>query len=232
LVKTVGGVPPSLTPVNYTPVDLFGQIGLGATISAETGWSNIKDTTVSYTSSGVTVTGKVINYIVQSKATNGTSSGPFWLAWTANHSLVRKATVITGVKGNPSPFVVTKEWDTIPAVVDTAGHLVYQDIWTNLGKHGCIADPLYTSINKTKAGSSSFTLYPNPVTADRFTIISQPGVSEVEIFSVIGQSVFKQVGRKGQQQVEIGSLGLEKGIYLVKVTSSNNSSSVKKILIK
>jgi hypothetical protein len=232
LIKTPGGAAPTANMSNVTSVDLFGQVGLGSAISAETGWSNVKDTVVSYKSNGVTVSGKVINYIVQAKSTDGSTFGPYWMAWTANHSLVRKATVINGVKNNPNPFVVIKEWDTIPAVVDTAGHLVYEDIWTNLGKHACVADPLYTSVNKTSAASSSLTLYPNPVTADRFTIISQPGISEVEIFSAIGQSVYKQVGRKGQQQVEIGSLGLGKGVYFVKVTSLNNTSAVKKILIK
>jgi hypothetical protein len=231
LVKTTGGVPPSSSPVNYSPVDLFGQIGLGALIYAETGWSDVKDATLSYTVGGVAVTGKIINYIVQKYATNGTSSGPYWMAWTANHTLIRKPSIITGVKVNPVPFVVTKEWDTLAAVVDTAGHLVYEDIWTNLGKHACVADPTM-SLNKISPSSSNVAVYPNPVTTDRFTITSQVAITEIEIFSVIGQSVYKQLGKKGQQQIDIESSGLEKGIYLVKVTSSDKNAVVKKILIK
>ena len=51
-----------------TPVDLIGQIGLGNAISAETGWSYVKDSTLTYNNAnGDPVTGKVINYIVQEK---------------------------------------------------------------------------------------------------------------------------------------------------------------------
>lgn len=233
LIKTPGGVAPTANMSNVTSVDLIGQIGLGAAITAETGWSYVKDTTLTYKNSttGVTVTGKVINYIVQAKATDGSTFGPFWMSWTSDHSLIRKPSIVKGVVINPNPFKVNIEWDTIPAIVDTAGHLVYKDIWTNLGKHDCVADP-HTNISISPASSSWLTVYPNPVISDRFTITSQLAVTEVEIFSVIGQSVYKQVGKKGQQQIEIGSLGLEKGIYLVKVTSSNNSSAVKKILVK
>lgn len=231
LVKTANGVPPSQTPVNYTAVDLFGQIGLNVMISAETGWSNVKDTTLSYTASGVAVTGKVINYIVQKNATNGTSGGPYWMAWTANHTLIRKPSIITGVKGNPNPFVVTKEWDTLPAITNELGQTKYEDIWTNLGKHDCVADP-HTNINKVSPSSSWINVYPNPVVADRFTITSQNAVSEIEIFSIIGQRVYKQSGRKGQNQIEIGNIGLEKGMYIVKVTSANKATAIKKFMVK
>jgi hypothetical protein len=241
LVKTPGGAAPAADMSNVTPVDLFGEIGLGSAISAETGWSNVKDATVSYNigTPAVPCTGKVINYIVQAKSytVNGVVSsaqtGPFWMAWTANHSLIRKPNIIKGVVESPSPFVVTQEWDTLQAVVNASGVLSYEDIWTNLGKHRCVADPdFYLSLNKVQSGSSNISVYPNPVINDRFTLSSQQTVAEVEIFSVIGQSVYKQVFTKGQQQVEVENLNLEKGMYLVKVTSGNKTTAVKKILVK
>lgn len=233
LIKTPGGAPPTSNMSNVTSVDLFGQVGLGAAISAETGWSNVKDTTVTYTSSGKTVTGRVINYIVQAKSVDGTTFGPYWMAWTANHSLIRKPTVITGVKNNPNPFVVTKEWDTVPARVDSLGHLVYEDIWTNLGKHRCIADPnFYAGLNKAQEASAWFTVYPNPVVSDHISLSSQFAIGEVEIYSVIGQRVYRQTLAKGQQQVELTSLNLGKGVYLVKATSTARGTAVRKILVK
>ncbi len=230
LVKTPGGVPPLADMSNVTSVDLIGQIGLGAAIVAETGWSYVKDSTLSYknSTSGLTVTGKVINYIVQAKATDGSTFGPFWMSWTSDHSLIRKPSVLGGVKGNPNPFVVTMEWDTVPAVVDSLGHLVYKDIWTNLGSHKC--DAASAGINEAPAGSW-MSIYPNPV-VDHFTVSSSVALKEVEVFSVIGQSIYKQVAKKGQQLIEIGPIELEKGMYLVKVTSSNKGSAVKKILVK
>jgi len=230
LVKTPGGVPPNADMSNVTPVDLFGQIGLGAAISAETGWSYVKDSTLTYknNTTGVTVTGKVVNYIVKSKADDGSTFGPFWMSWTSDHSLIRKPNVIKGVVINPVPFVVTLEWDTVPAITDTAGHLVYRDIWTNLGKHDCRV----TGVNDAPS-SSWLTIYPNPVIASEgFIISSKVTVKEIEIFSVIGKSVYRQAGRKGQLQLEIPPMELPKGIYMVKVLSTDKTTAVKKIIVK
>jgi len=227
LVKTPGGVPPTAT--NIIGVDLFGQIGLGAAISAETGWSYVKDSTLTYMANDVQVTGKVINYIVQKNATNGTSFGPFWMSWTSDHTLIRKPTVVDGVKTNPSPFNVKLEWDTAAAVLDTNGFFSYKDIWTNLGTHYCIANP--SGINDNPA-SSWLNVYPNPITNGNFEITSRLPIKEVEILSVIGQSMFKQSYKNGQLQLKVGPVELPKGIYLVKVTSSDNATAVKKILVK
>lgn len=241
LLKTANGEVPLEDMSNVTPVDLFGEIGLGPSIEKETGWSDVKDATITYnaTIGGVVTvcTGKIINYIVQAKsATVGgvastSQGGPFWMAWTKDHSLIRKPNIIKGVIEIPSPFIVNQEWDTLPAVVDASGKLSYEDIWTNLGKHVCVADP-FMGLNKTQVGSSSVSVYPNPVISDRFTLTSTSPVAEVEIFSVIGKSVYKQAYNKGQQQIEVGFLGLDKGMYLVKVTSTNKNTAVKKILIK
>ena len=230
LVKTPGGVPPNADMSNVTAVDLFGQINLGAAISAETGWSYVKDTVLTYkNSAGEDVTGRVVNYIVKSKADDNSTFGPFWMSWTSDHTLIRKPSVLKGVVVNPVPFAVNMEWDTAAAIVDTAGHLVYKDIWTNLGSHKC--DASTAGIDDAPYGAW-LSIYPNPVISDRFSISSTTPVKEVEIFSVIGQSMHKEVFTKGQLQIEIGSIQLEKGMYLVKVTTTNKISVVKKILVK
>lgn len=229
LLKTSDGAVPSTSNVT-TPVDIIGQTSLGNTIASETGWSYVKDTTLTYNNSaGVSVTGKVINYIVQAKATDGSSFGPFWMSWTSDHSLIRKASVLTGVKGNPNPFVVTMEWDTVPAIVDSLGHFVYKDIWTNLGSHKC--DAATAGINETSVGSW-VSVFPNPVISDRFSVSSQIAIGEIEIFSAIGQSMYRKVCKKDEHEINIGPISLEKGMYLVKVIAVNKVSTVKKILVK
>ncbi len=138
LVKTPNGETP--TQYNIIPVDLIGEIGLGSQISAETGWSYIQDSTLYYNNpSGVPISGKVINYIVQKYATNGSDFGPFWMAWTAGHSLIRKPEVVQGIVSNPDPFVVKQQWDTLPAQLDSTGQWTYANIWDNLGTHECVA---------------------------------------------------------------------------------------------
>jgi len=238
LIKTTDGNVPNASFTNVIPVDLFGQIGLGAAISAETGWSPVKDSTLSYKNSGGDViTGKVINYIVQAKSAtvNGVSSnaqfGPFWMSWTSDHTLIRKVSIVKGVTTSPIPFKVNMEWDTAHAVLDSAGHWNYKDIWTNLGKHDCRADP-FLSVDKSSP-AAGVSIYPNPVTDGHFTISSQTAVKEIEIFSILGQSVHRQTAKKGQQQqIEIGPVKLEKGLYMVRVTSSSNITTVKKIIVR
>ncbi|MDY0103653.1 MAG: lamin tail domain-containing protein [Lentimicrobium sp.] len=227
LIKTPNGEAPLADMSNVTPVDLFGEIGLGANISAETGWSYVQDTTVTYTANDVEVTGKVVNYIVKKYATNGSSFGPFWMSWTSGHSLIRKATVIEGVKTNPSPFNVSLEWYPLVAL-DSLGLEVYEDIWSNLGTHECVAAS--AGIGENDFGAK-LDIYPNPVSSGRFLISSGIAVKEVEIYSVTGQTVYRQSYNKMSQQIEISDVDLQKGLYLVKVTSRNNTVAVKKVVV-
>ncbi|MFA6401455.1 MAG: lamin tail domain-containing protein [Salinivirgaceae bacterium] len=229
LVKTPGGVAPSADMSNVTSVDLIGQIGQGATISAQTGWSYVKDSTLTYNNTAeVAVTGKVINYIVQAKATDGTTFGPYWMSWTSDHVLIRKYDIVKGVVANPNPFIVNVEWDTVPAIKDTAGHWVYKDIWTNLGKHACAAHGV--GFNESPI-DSWLTIYPNPALSGHFTIESEVSIQEVEIYSAIGQLVYKQYGTNNQFRIEIAPATLKKGMYLVKVITSKKETSVKKIML-
>ncbi len=234
LIKTPNGDPPNST--NITSVDLIGQIGLGNAISLETGWSYVQDSTLTYNnSSGNPVTGKVINYIVQAKATDGVTYGPYWMSWTSDHSLIRKPTVVQGVPTSPVPplsFVVTQQWDTVPGVIDTAtGFIVYKDIWTNLGTHACIADPNYAAINETSL-IGSLHIYPNPVVSEHFGLVSNKPVKSVHVFDITGKEIQSKVFTSPVKEAEIRIGQKDQGVYLVKVIFTDNYSTVQKILVK
>ena len=121
---------------NIKIIDIFGQVGLGNKIEKEYGWSNIKDTTVTYNvrvingedTTYIETKGKVIDYVVQHTDTTGQHFGPFWLAWTKDHTLYRKPNVTKGVTVNPDGFDVAMEWDTVPGG---------KDVWDSLGTHTC-----------------------------------------------------------------------------------------------
>lgn len=231
LFRTPNGENP--TGTNITPVDLIGQIGLGNAITAETGWSYVKDSTLTYNNAvGSPVTGKVINYIVQSKATDGTTYGPFWMSWTSDHSLIRKPNVIKGVTMNPSPFIVKVEWDTVAAKIDSLGHFVYKDIWDNLGSHASIADPQYGLAVNDIPAQSTLNIYPNPVVARSFTIKSKISIKTVKIFNIIGQTVYTEQFTSPSRESKVYTGQLDKGVYIVKVIYSNNGSAVQRILVK
>ncbi|PKP54133.1 MAG: hypothetical protein CVT92_00975 [Bacteroidetes bacterium HGW-Bacteroidetes-1] len=233
LLKTVNGVVPNADMSNATPVDLIGQIGLGNLISGETGWSFVQDSTLTYNNStGTPVTGKVINYIVQSKATDGVTYGPYWMSWTSDHTLIRKPTVVKGVVSNPNPFNVTMEWDTVPAKIDSiTGFLVYKDIWDNLGTHGCVADPNYTSLGENVL-KGSLKIYPNPVVSDHFTVVSNKMIKTIQMFNIVGEEIYKEAFILPVKTQKILTGTNSKGLYLVKVVFNDNSSTTQKVLIK
>lgn len=232
LIKTSNGQPPSTTNPG-TPVDLIGEIGLGNTITAETGWSYVQDSTLTYNNStGSLVTGKVINYIVQSKATDGVTYGPYWMSWTSDHSLIRKSSVINGVTANPEPFVVSLQWDTVPGKIDTAtGHLVYKDIWDNLGSHSCIADPSFSAIDEINS-TGRWNIFPNPVVSEYFTIVSNLQFNSVKVFNIDGKEIFNKMFASAKTEATVAIGKQIHGVYMVKVTFSDNKSTTKKILVK
>jgi len=231
LIKTPNGEPPAGD--NITAVDLIGEIGLGSAISAETGWSYVKDSTLTYNdSNGDPVTGKVINYIVQAKATDGVTYGPFWMSWTSNHTLIRKPEVVEGVVSNPIPFIVTEQWDTLPARLDTAtGYYTYADIWDNLGKHACVADPNYESINEIGV-NPQFSVYPNPVTSNIFNITSNRKIKSAQVFDISGKEIYIKTLAKPQTTIEVIIGQKYHGFCLVKVTFENSRTSVREIIFK
>jgi len=193
---------------------------------------DVQDSTLTYNNaSGNPVTGKVINYIVQAKATDGVSYGPFWMSWTSDHSLIRKPNVVHGIVSNPNPFIVYQEWDTVPGKLDTAtGHLVYKDIWDNLGSHSCVADPNY-AINEL-ISNGSISVFPNPVVSEHFTVTSSKFIKTVQVFDIAGKEIQYEKLLSLQKEADIVLISKHSGIYLVKVVFSDNKTSVKKILVK
>ena len=77
------------------------------------------------------------------------ANGGAW--WTKNHTLVRKASVKSGVKTNPVLFNPASQWDSLSI-----------NTWTELGTHECECYSGGPSSIKDK--STSFVLYPNPAT--------------------------------------------------------------------
>lgn len=230
LIKTQNGETPNGT--NGIPVDLIGQIGLGSAISAETGWSYVQDSTLSYTNSnGDPIEGKVINYIVQKYATNGSDFGPFWMSWTSGHSLIRKPEIVEGVKTNPDPFVVTMEWDTLPAQIDSTGYYSYENIWDNLGTHACVADPNYSSVGAIES-NSQLKIFPNPVVDEHLTLNSNLLFKTVRLYDLLGKLIYTRNLDNPVLEAEIYLDNKLQGLYLVEVIFDNESTTTHKILVK
>jgi hypothetical protein len=125
--------------------------------------------------------------------------------WTKDHSLQRKASVQQGVMSNPSPFIVTLEWDSLP-----------KDNWTNIGKQNSNAVFLRIS--------------PNPANGSEIAFVSNTTIKELNIINAIGQVVYTRVSSNTESTVVLRNLTLAKGIYYAVVKNEVGTKTEKLII--
>lgn len=136
--------------------------------------------------------------------------------WTKNHTLIRLPMVTGGVTSNPNPFfIVANEWDSLPK--NTFDHLG----WHQFG----------VGIQEIHKSNDAF-FYPNPSTNGWFMVKGTEIIESVEIMNVIGQNIayIKNPVRRGDMKVS--TVNLPEGIYMVRINFADNSSIIKKIIIK
>lgn len=147
---------------------------------------------------------------------HGNSTNP--IAWTLNHTLVRKANVQQGVTTNPVNFIVNQEWDSL--AVNT---------FDSLGTHTCTCPPLsVTELEK----AVSVKMFPNPVNDNHFTVVASEKIVAVKVYTATGQEIVSKEGGKTAIQMTIETGDLAKGIYIVKVLFANNLSSITKLSVQ
>jgi hypothetical protein len=137
--------------------------------------------------------------------------------WTENHTLIRKASVKTGVMVNPDPFIVNQQWDSLP-----------KDTWTNLGTHTC---DCFLSVGENKLNTVS--IYPNPSVNGVLYINTNNAIESIEVVDLLGKVVAKEI-RNDQSTAAVVTLTdkLRKGAYLVRVNFADKSSSQQSIIIE
>lgn len=186
-----------------TIVDIVARVG---SPDSEDGWTNITDTTITYSSGGVPTEYTIEDYMV----------GPlFWLSWTQDNTLIRKPGVTQGVTINPDVFMVHVEWDSIP-----------ENTFENLGVHDCECND--ASVSELVEGVD-ISFYPNPNTGEELNIEAKEMISEVTVFNVSGQAVIENKFQ-GVNQAAIRTTELNNGVYFVRVNFANDDSFVKKII--
>jgi Secretion system C-terminal sorting domain len=173
---------------SWSYVDIFGQMGDPAMVSSQS-WSD-----------------------------EFPYDGSVGAWWTRNHTLIRKANVLKGVTSNPSPFIVTAEWDSLPV-----------DTFTELGNHSCSC-PL-TGINE-KESNVTISVYPNPVSDESITVSSPEAIESIQIYDVLGKTILSNNVRSGSKTVRIDVAKLNKGIYFIKANLSEGKAGTQRIIIK
>jgi len=143
--------------------------------------------------------------------------GSVGAVWTENHTLVRKASVQIGVSANPSSFIVSNQWDSLP-----------QNTWSNLGTHVCSCLSGVSDL----ANSVSFAVYPNPSADGLFSISSSESIEFIEVVNILGQVIISEKKSSNTKLSTIDSSLLTKGIYSVRLYFSDASVAQANIIIQ
>ena len=79
-----------------------------------------------------------------------------------------------------------------------------------------------------QVNGGSFTVYPNPA-YDNISIVSQSAPFSLAVFNVLGKQVYQ--GNSDSENLNLDVSGFDRGLYLIRITGSNNKISVRKILL-
>ena len=133
--------------------------------------------------------------------------------WTAQHTLIRKNTVLYGDDNGLDLFNPSLEWDSL--VVGS---------WNNLGTHTC--DCIGTSaVNDVK--EVSYVVYPNPANAGEvITITANSKIDNIEIINILGERVLTTTLTK------INTNHISKGTYIILINLSDGRVIENKIIIE
>jgi len=200
---------------DFLVVDLFGIIG-GGMQSSDEGWTDFTDQ-YAYKNiyDGDEIIGKdstfIQHYIVPESY--------YWLPWTSNHSLVRKASVMKGVTSNPSTeFVVTMEWDTVPGG---------NNAWDSIGMHIC--DCTSVGIEETGKEEDLLDIYPNPA-RDVLRVNAKKPFDELILYDASGRELFREIIETGSLNRVINTDEYPSGFYHLRV-KFGDMVQVEKVLI-
>jgi len=137
---------------------------------------------------------------------------------SANHTLVRKASVTTGIMTNPGTFDLQAEWDTLPA-----------NTFDNLGFHLCNCNP--NSIEEIR-DNSIFNIFPNPANDGSFQVSSEETIEEIVVYSLLGEKVYDMTLDVAQSEIKVNTTNWVSGAYLVNLRTESNIVSTRRIIVK
>ena len=163
-------------------IDLFGKVGE----DPNNGWNNIDS----------------MNYV---------AGDDFWTAWTKDHTMIRKSSVLKGVTENPDYFNTGLEYDSLP-----------KNTFSELGSHDCDCETLGTS----EYNAFSFLAY---ALNGNVIVTSQENLVNFEIVNLAGQVIFSEAV-SGGSFTSYTNLG--EGIYVIRLTNDEGTQTSSKLFIK
>jgi hypothetical protein len=133
--------------------------------------------------------------------------------WTAQHTLIRKSTVLYGDNNGLDLFDPSVEWDSL--VVGS---------WNNLGYHSCDCQGT-SAVNETN--EISYIMYPNPANEGASVIIkATEKIEKVEVINILGAKALTTNSNT------IITSDLAKGTYIVNIQFSDGRQADNKIIVE
>jgi len=131
--------------------------------------------------------------------------------WTAQHTLIRKNTVVKGDYDGLDLFNPSLEWDSLPV-----------GTWNNLGTHTC--DCITNSISNKDV---TYVMYPNPTPKGENVVINSKSViSYIKIYNMLGEKIISE------RTSIISTEMLLKGTYLINIYFEDGKSVRNKLIIE
>lgn len=133
--------------------------------------------------------------------------------WTANHTLIRKSTVLKGDNNGLDLFDPSAEWDSLPA-----------PNWSNLGSHICDCQGT-SAVNETN--EISYIMYPNPANNGASVIIkATEKIEKIEVINILGAKALTINSNT------IITSDLAKGTYIVNIQFSDGRQADNKLIVE
>ena len=152
----------------------------------------------------------VIGKVGEDPGTAWSDANGSW--WTANHTLIRKSTVLYGDNNGLDLFNPSLEWDSLP-----------NGTWNNLGSHACDC----SAATRIDESAISYVMYPNPANIGNTVIINTNAeIESIDVVNTLGEKVLTQISNK------ITTTNLAKGIYIINIRFTDGRTIDNKLIIE
>jgi Secretion system C-terminal sorting domain len=183
----------------------------------------------------------IFGKIGEDPGTAWTTTSPFntgvGVGVTADHSLIRKSTILKGVTTQVTLFDALLEYDSIPAVtylfdsngdtiVSNSGNPIQFGNWFSLGTHDCGCNPLAVDDNIQE----ELVVYPNPTTDGIVYIKGATTVKEITVVNALGQFIGKATNNASPAMSV--KLGTDRGVYIVRLVQNDGTVVSKRVVVK
>ncbi|WBA43551.1 T9SS type A sorting domain-containing protein [Hymenobacter canadensis] len=169
------------------------------------------------------------------------------LVTSANQSLIRRASVSSGVRVNPqqqggTPTVrtgynISTEWESYSSAFPSGGGTAdpAAQSFSRLGEHNDYIGPFgtYGPLKVLEKFNNGISVYPNPASGTAFVELKDVKVGSIVVMNNLGQSITAQPQGLSTEKITLDISGLKAGLYFVQFISKDGQTKLyKELMVK